>query len=72
MRGDAAVEMLDQSIEQFNTTLKAVENASNQAANPQVKATLDHIYGVLLAAQEQVTQAILSTQQKSVIIIMQV
>ena len=30
---------------------------------PQVKATLDRIYGVLLAAKEQLTQAVLDMQQ---------
>jgi hypothetical protein len=40
-----------------------VEDASNQAEDPQVKRTLDRIYGALLAAKEQVTQAVLSTQK---------
>jgi hypothetical protein len=62
-RGEAAVAALDQSIEQFNTTLETVEDASNQAQDPQVKTTLDRLYGALLAAKEQVTQAVLSTRE---------
>jgi hypothetical protein len=62
-RGEAALAALDQSIEQFDTTLETVEDASNQAEDPQVKRTLDRIYGALLAAKEQVTQAVLSTQK---------
>jgi uncharacterized protein YicC (UPF0701 family) len=62
-RGEAAIAALDQSIEQFDTTLETVEDASNQAEDPQVKRTLDRIYGALLAAKEQVTQAVLSTQE---------
>ena len=61
--GDAAVEQLDQSIEQFNTTLETVEDASNEAESPAVKTILDRIYGVLLAAQEQIVQLVLSTQE---------
>ena len=61
-RGEAAIQRLDQSIEQFNTTLETVEDASNEATDPQAKAKLDRIYGVLLAAKEQVTQAILGTE----------
>ena len=62
-RGDAAIEGLDQSIEQFNTTLDAVDKASNEATDPKAKAVLDRIYGVLLATKEQVTQFVLSTQE---------
>lgn len=62
-RGEAAMTALDQSIEQFNTTLETVDDASKQAEDPQVKSTLDRIYGALLAAQEQVTQAVLNTQE---------
>ncbi len=61
--GDAAIEQLDQSIEQFNTTLETVEDASNEAESPAVKTILDRIYGVLLAAQEQIVQLVLSTQE---------
>ncbi len=58
-RGDAAMERLDLAIEQFNTTLQTVEDASKEATDPLVKATLDRIYGILLATQEQITQTIL-------------
>jgi biopolymer transport protein ExbB/TolQ len=62
-RGEAAIAALDQSIEQFNTTLETVEDASNQAQDPQVKATLERIYDTLSAGKEQLTQAVLRTQQ---------
>lgn len=61
--GDTAVDQLDQSIEQFNTTLGIVEEASNEAESPAAKTLLDRIYGVLLAAQEQIVQAVLSAQE---------
>jgi len=63
LRGDAAIEKLDQSIEQFNNTLQNVEDASNEADSPAVKAVFDRIYGVLLATKEQITQFVLSTQK---------
>jgi len=59
MRGDLAIEKLDQSIEQFNTTLETVEEAASEADTPAVKATLDRIYGMLLATREQLVQTIL-------------
>jgi hypothetical protein len=62
-RGDAAVQALDASLEQFNTTLEAVDDASRKADNPQVKTILDRIYGALTAAREQLAQAVLSTQE---------
>jgi biopolymer transport protein ExbB/TolQ len=62
-RGEAAMEQLDQSIEQYNTTLQTVEDASRKATDPKVKATLDQIYDVLLASKDQLTQFVLSTQQ---------
>lgn len=61
--GDTAVDQLDQSIEQFNTTLETVEQASNEAESPAAKTLLDRIYGVLLAAQEQIVQAVLSAEE---------
>jgi uncharacterized protein YicC (UPF0701 family) len=62
-RGDAAVAALDQSIEQFNTTLENVEKASNEATDSRAKATLDRIYNTLLAARDRLTEAVLNTQQ---------
>jgi hypothetical protein len=62
-RGEAAIAQLDQSIEQYNTTLQTVEDASREASDPEVKATLDQIYNVLLASKDQLTQFVLSTQQ---------
>jgi hypothetical protein len=54
--GDAAIEKLDQSIEQFNTTLQTVEDASNEAESPAVKSVLDRIYGMLEVVKEQLVQ----------------
>jgi len=62
-RGDAAIEKLNQSIEQFNQTLQTVEDASNGATDQAVKSTLDRIYGMLVATQEQIVQTILNTQE---------
>jgi len=55
-RGDLAVQRLDESIEQFNTTLQRVEEASQEATDPAVKTTLDRIYGALEATKEQIVQ----------------
>jgi hypothetical protein len=62
-RGDLAIARLDASIEQFNQTLDRVDQASQQAENPEVKSTLDRIYGALESVREQLVQAILNTQQ---------
>jgi len=62
-RGDAAIEKLDQSIEAYDQALQTVEDASQEATNPAVKSTLDRIYGILLAAKEQINQFILNTQK---------
>jgi hypothetical protein len=61
--GDAAIEKLNQSMEQFDQTLQTVEDASNEASSPAVKTILDRIYGVLEATREQLVQTILNTQQ---------
>lgn len=53
-RGDAAIERLDTAIDQFNQTLSIVDDAANEAEVPVVKATLDRIYGILLAVQTQI------------------
>ena len=62
-RGDAAIERLNQSIEQFNKTLQTVEDASKEAESPAVKSILDRIYGMLEATKEQLVQTILNTQE---------
>ena len=62
-RGDLAIERLNQSIEQFNTTLQAVEDASNGAENPAVKAKLDRLYGILESVKEQLVQAVLKMSE---------
>jgi hypothetical protein len=61
--GDAAVDKLNQSIQQFNTTLENVDAASKEAETPAVKATLDRIYGALLAAKDQLVNVILGSQE---------
>jgi hypothetical protein len=58
-QGDAAIEELDQSIEQFNKTLETVNDASQKADNPAAKTILDRIYGNLESAKEQLTQFVL-------------
>jgi len=58
-QGDAAIEELDQSIEQFNKTLETVNDASQKAGNPAAKTILDRIYGNLESAKEQLTQFVL-------------
>ena len=55
-RGDLAIQRLDQSIEQFNKALQTVEDASKEATNPEVKAALDRIYGILEGTKDQLTQ----------------
>ena len=64
LRGDLAVEKLDQAVAQFNTTLDAVDQAAQEAESPAVKAIFDRIYGVLLATQEQLTNFLLTAGQK--------
>jgi hypothetical protein len=63
-RGVAAITQLDESIDQYNQTLQAVEDASQQATDPVVKSTLDRIYGILQATKEQLVQTILNTTSK--------
>ena len=63
LKGQLAVDKLDQAIAQFNQTLEAVDQASQEADTPAVKAALDRIYGVLLATQEQLTKFLLTAGQ---------
>lgn len=60
LSGDAAVAQLDQSIERFNATLQAVDDASKQAEDPLVKAKLDRIHGMLEATKEQLVETVLN------------
>ncbi len=60
--GDAAMEKLNASIDQFNQTLENIDDASKEATNPEVKSTLDRIYGILNAAQEQLVQTVLNKE----------
>jgi seryl-tRNA synthetase len=58
-RGEAAIEKLDASIEQFNKTMQTVEEASKEAESEVVQSTLDRIYGMLEATKEQLAQIVL-------------
>jgi hypothetical protein len=60
--GEAAIQQLNQSIDQFNKAMQTVDDASKQADSPEVKSTLDRIYGILEATKEQITQAVLNAQ----------
>jgi hypothetical protein len=62
-RGDLAIERLDLAIEQFNTTMQTVEDASKEAESPAVKSVLDRIYGMLEATKEQLAQIVINTQE---------
>jgi hypothetical protein len=62
-RGDLAIQRLDNTIEQFNITMQVVNDAAQKAETPAVKAILDRIYGILESVKEQLTQAVLKTQQ---------
>ena len=63
LRGEAAMDKMDQTIEQFDQTMQTVEDASQEAESPAVKSILDRIYGILEATKEQLIQTILNTQQ---------
>ena len=65
LQGEAAAAQLDLSIAKFDATMQAVDEASKQASDPQVKAQLDRIYGMLEATKEQITQAILNAPKVS-------
>lgn len=62
-RGDLAMTKLDASIELFNKTMDAVQEASAAATDPAVKSRLDRIYGILEATKEQIVQRVINTQQ---------
>ncbi|RPI25768.1 MAG: hypothetical protein EHM70_19725 [Chloroflexota bacterium] len=62
-RGDLTMVRLDASIEQFNKTLETVDDASRKTEDPEVKSTLDRIYGVLVGAKEQIVQWVLESQE---------
>jgi hypothetical protein len=64
LKGDLAVQKLDAAIALFNQTLTAVDQAAQEADTPAVKAVFDRIYGVLVAAQEQLTNFLLTAGQK--------
>jgi hypothetical protein len=63
LKGQLAVDKLDQSIAQFDQTLQAVDQAAQTADTPAVKAIFDRIYGVLSATEEQLKQFILTAGQ---------
>jgi len=62
LRGEAAVEKLDQSVEQFNQTMQTVEEAAVEATDPVAIALLYRIYGILEAVQTQITQMLTNSQ----------
>jgi hypothetical protein len=63
LKGQLAVDKLDQTIAQFDQTLQAVDQASKEADTPAVKAVFDRIYGVLSATEEQLKQFLLTAGQ---------
>jgi hypothetical protein len=64
LRGELAVDKLNLAVDKFNQTLSAVDQAAQEADTPAVKAVFDRIYGVLLSAQEQVTNFLITAGQK--------
>ena len=63
LKGQLAVDKLDQTIAQFDQTLQAVDQAAQEADTPAVKAIFDRIYGVLSATEEQLKQFLLTAGQ---------
>jgi hypothetical protein len=63
LKGDVAVQKLDTAVALFQQTLDTVDQAAQEADTPAVKAVLDHVYGVLLATQEQLTQFLITAGQ---------
>lgn len=61
-RGDLALARLDATIALFNRTQEVVQEASDLATDPVVKAKLECIDENLNAARDQVTQAVLSSR----------
>jgi hypothetical protein len=64
LRGQLAVDKLDQAVAQFDQTLTAVDQAAQEADTPAVKAVLDRIYGSLVATQEALTNFLVTAGQK--------
>jgi cob(I)alamin adenosyltransferase len=58
--GDAAIDKLDASIDQFNQTLDTVENASQEATDPQAKAALYRITRLLETAKDKIVEFLLT------------
>ncbi len=63
LKGQLAVDKLDQTIAQFDQTLQAVDQAAQEADTPAVKAIFDRIYGVLSATEEQLKQFLITAGQ---------
>lgn len=61
--GDAAIEKLDASIDQFNQTLQTVEEASEEATDPAAKAALFRISLMLEAAKDRIVEFVLTAGQ---------
>ncbi|NJD58123.1 MAG: hypothetical protein C3F13_14955 [Anaerolineales bacterium] len=64
LRGQLAIDKMNQTVDQFNQTLTAVDQAAQEADTPAVKAIYDRIYGVLVATQEQLTNFLITAGQK--------
>ena len=62
-QGEAAIEKLDASIDQFNQTLETVEDASQEATEPAAKAALYRISRVLEAAKDRIVEFVLTAGQ---------
>ena len=63
LKGDVAVQKLDTAVALFQQTLDTIDQAAQEADTPAVKAVLDHVDGVLLATQEQLTQFLITAGQ---------
>jgi hypothetical protein len=62
-KGQAAIDKLDASIDQFDQAQAAVKDASKEATTPAAKATLFHISRVLGTAQDSVVKFLLTAGQ---------
>ncbi len=64
LRGQLAVDKLNTAVALFDQTLTAVDQAAQEADTPAVKATLDRIYGALVATQQQLSNFLITAGQK--------
>jgi hypothetical protein len=64
LRGQLAVDKLNQAVDQFDQTLSTVDQAAQEADTPAIKAVFDRIYGVLVATQEALTNFLITAGQR--------